>query len=78
MNNTRNSNLDSQPYQLIRIKTVIVLTALSKSYIYQLVSKGKFPKPINLVPGGSSVAWIEQEVLGWIDSRIQERDNGAA
>lgn len=59
---------------LLRIKEVLKLTGLSKSYIYQLRSKGLFPKSIQLVPGGTSVAWVEQEVLAWIDSRIQERD----
>jgi prophage regulatory protein len=47
---------------------------LSKSYIYDLSNKGIFPKSIQLVPGGTSVAWIESEIQNWIDSRIQSRD----
>jgi prophage regulatory protein len=64
--------------RLIRAKQVIELTAISRSYLYQLVSQGQFPKSIQLVPGGSSVAWVEQEVLNWIDSRIQARDSEVA
>jgi len=60
--------------KLIRIKSVIALTGLSKSYIYDLCKKGLFPKSIQLVPGGTSVAWVKSEIMDWIDSRIQERN----
>jgi len=63
--------------KLIRIKSVINLTGLSKSYIYDLCKKGLFPKSIQLVPGGTSVAWVAEEVQGWIDSRIKARDEVA-
>ncbi len=59
---------------LIRIKRVIALTGISKSYIYQLCEKGLFPKSIQLVDGGVAVAWVESEILDWIQSRIQARD----
>jgi prophage regulatory protein len=62
--------------KLIRIRSVVNLTGLSKSYVYQLVSSGHFPKSIKLVTGGTSVAWNESEVLEWIDSRIKARDEG--
>lgn len=65
---------NDQLRKLIRIKSVIELTGLSKSYIYDLSSRGLFPKNIQLVPGGTSVAWVRSEVLAWIDSRIQSRD----
>ena len=60
--------------KLIRIKSVVNLTGLSKSYIYDLCKKGLFPRSIQLVPGGTSVAWVESEIRDWIDSRIQSRD----
>ena len=60
--------------RLIRIRDVIKLTGISKSYIYQLCNNNLFPKSIQLVPGGKSVAWKESEILEWIDERIQERD----
>ena len=65
---------NDQPQKLIRIKSVIELTGLSKSYIYALAGKGLFPKSIQLVPGGTSVAWVESEIRQWIETRIQERD----
>jgi prophage regulatory protein len=69
-----NSNSYKALKRLVRIKSVIELTGLSKSYIYELSKKGLFPKSIQLVPGGTSVAWVECEVKEWIDSRIQERN----
>jgi len=63
--------------RLIRIKEVIAMTNLSKSYIYQLCKEGLFPKSVQLVPNGISVAWVEAEVIEWIESRIQARDEVA-
>lgn len=71
------SALKTQPnYQgkrLIRIREVMNLTGLSKSYIYQLTAKGQFPIRVNLVKGGTSVAWLESEILAWIDERLTDR-----
>jgi prophage regulatory protein len=67
--------MNNGPSKLVRIKTVVELTGLSKSYIYDLANKGIFPKSIQLVPSGTSVAWIESEIQNWIDSRIQSRDS---
>lgn len=64
-----------QSKRLIRIREVIQLTGISKSYIYQLCNNNQFPQSISLIPGGSSVAWIESEVLNWIDERIQDRNS---
>ena len=63
-----------QEKRLIRIREVMALTSLSKSYIYQLTAQGKFPKRVQLVKGGSSVAWLESEVLAWIEARLTERN----
>jgi len=71
-----NENTYKTHSKLVRVKTVIELTGLSKSYIYELCKKGLFPKSIQLVPGGTSVAWVESEINEWIDSRVQQRDEG--
>ncbi|HIB83754.1 MAG TPA: AlpA family phage regulatory protein [Chromatiaceae bacterium] len=59
----------------MRINDVVKLTGISKSYIYQLCKNQQFPQNIQLVHGGSSVAWVEEEVLQWIKSRIEARDS---
>jgi len=62
--------------RLLRIKQVQQLTSLSKSYIYQLCNQNQFPKSIPLVKGGTAVAWVESEILAFIESRIKARDEG--
>ena len=60
--------------RLIRIRDVMAVTGLSKSYIYQLCESKQFPNRLRLVKGGSSVAWLESEVNEWIEQRITERN----
>lgn len=65
-------------YRLIRIREVMKLSGLSKSHIYALGAQGRFPKSVALVPGGTSRAWVEAEVIGYLQERITERDQGVA
>ena len=55
---------------LLRIKDVIQITGLSRSYVYELTSKGLFPQSVALVPGGSSKAWVASEIKEWVQDRI--------
>ena len=70
-----NTDSHKAPSKLVRIKTVVKLTGLSKSYIYHLSNKGLFPKSLQLVPGGTSVAWVESEITAWVERRIQSRSS---
>ncbi|MDR1935946.1 MAG: AlpA family phage regulatory protein [Candidatus Accumulibacter sp.] len=45
---------------------------LSKSTIYRLVAEKSFPSPVST--GAKRVAWLESEVMQWMDARIEERD----
>jgi prophage regulatory protein len=60
--------------RLIRIRSVVALTGLSKSYTYELCNKGLFPKRVQIIAGGTAVGWVRSEVLDWIDCRIKSRD----
>ena len=62
--------------KLIKLQTVISLTCLSRSHVYALAQQNNFPKPIKLSERSS--AWVESEVLDWIESKIQQRDEEAA
>ena len=66
-----NPSVQQLKTSLIRRKDVERLTGLSRSRIYDLMSKGKFPKPVSL--GAKSVAWVEIEAREWILARIAER-----
>jgi prophage regulatory protein len=43
---------------------------LSKSWIYQEITEGRFPMPIKL--GGRAVGWLESEVTAWLISRVEQ------
>ncbi|MEH6589165.1 MAG: AlpA family phage regulatory protein [Halioglobus sp.] len=65
------------PVRLLRVKEVLMLTGLSRSYLYALSSDGRFPRSVSLVPGGTSRAWVEAEVQDWLNERIAERKQEA-
>lgn len=50
---------------------VAPLVGISRSHAHQLISEGKFPAPIKLVEGGRASAWLESEIQGWIEQRIE-------
>ena len=50
-----------------RINKVSEVTGMSKSTIYDLMAKGLFPRPVKLT--GKAVAWRENVVQEWLDSR---------
>jgi prophage regulatory protein len=54
--------------RLLRLPDVMHRTGLSRSTIYALAGQAAFPKPIHVGP--RACAWIEQEILNWIEQRI--------
>ena len=53
--------------RLLPLREVTEATALSRSVIYALMAKSRFPKPIRV--GTRAVRWIEDEVAEYIASR---------
>ena len=58
--------------RIICLKEVIKMTSLGRSTVYKYIAEGTFPKPVSL--GDRCVGWLESEVLGWIVSKVEERD----
>lgn len=58
--------------RILRLKDVISQTGLARSTVYKYIDAGSFPKPVPL--GGRSVGWVESEIQGWIEERIEYRD----
>ena len=58
--------------RLIKLNEVKRKTGLSRSSVYRLAKTGDFPQPIKL--GERASGWLESEINGWIDSRIERRD----
>jgi prophage regulatory protein len=67
----------------IRLPEVLSRTGYGRTTIYRKMEDGSFPRSVKL--GGPpvdpeafdsrAVAWIENEVEQWIDSRIEGRDS---
>ncbi|WP_150766968.1 helix-turn-helix transcriptional regulator [Pseudomonas fluorescens] len=53
----------------MRLPEVIQVTGYKRSSIYQLMQKGKFPKPRPL--GARAVGWSSEEVQEWVDSCLR-------
>jgi prophage regulatory protein len=63
------------PRRFIKLAEVKTLTTLSTSEIYRRITAGTFPAQVVLGP--KSVAWIEAEVFGWLDSLVAQRGEAA-
>ncbi|MBU0825423.1 MAG: AlpA family transcriptional regulator [Alphaproteobacteria bacterium] len=53
-----------QPDRILRMKTVLVRTGLSKSTLYRRIAEGTFPSQIKI--GEQSTGWYESEVNRWV------------
>ena len=57
--------------KFLRLPEVKDRTALSRSSIYLRISKGTFPKQIDL-GGGRAIGWLESDIQQWIEQRVAE------
>ncbi len=60
--------------RFMRLPEVIHVCGLSRSTIYDLISREAFPKQISL--GGKNVAWAHSEIAAWMSDRIAARNRG--
>lgn len=64
----------SAPFQgatskrILRMPAVRVRVGLSRSTIYEAISKGEFPSSISL--GARAVGWLESDIDAWLESRV--------
>lgn len=61
---------------ILRLPAVKTRTGLSRSTIYQKISRKEFPPGIAL--GMRARGWIEAEITEWIERRIQQSRKAAA
>lgn len=57
---------------MIKLKEVQKKTGLKRSSLYAMIKKGMFPAQVKL--GERSVAWIDEEITEWLESRISARN----
>jgi len=58
--------------RFIKLKEVVSITSLGRSTVYKFIAEGKFPKSISL--GDRAVAWVEEEIIEWMETRLAERE----
>ena len=72
--------------RLIRLPEVLTRTGYGRTTIYRKMEDGSFPSSVKLdgrppknpeAFDSRAIAWIEDEVEQWIESRIEERDLGS-
>lgn len=64
----------NKPLKILKIREVENKVNLSRSQIYLLASKKKFPGPLTL-GGKRSSGWLEHEIDTWILHQAANRDN---
>ena len=57
-----------EPERIVRLKTVIARTGLSRSTIYRKIAEGTFPPQIKISVNGSG--WHESDITRWIADPI--------
>lgn len=70
------SDLQYPRDRFMRLPEVIHTTGLSRSTLYDLISREQFPAQYSL--GGKNVAWLASEIDDWMQARIAQRAGGAA
>ena len=58
-------------FKILRLPQATEKTGLSRSTIYDLISKGEFPKQVKLSP--RTMGFIESEVDQWLADRAENR-----
>ena len=53
--------------RLVSMAAVVARTTYSRPSIYRLIAEGRFPVPLKL--GRTKIAFIEDEIAAWMDSR---------
>ena len=59
----------SPPVVLLRASAVSACVGIGRARIYDLIRRGRFPRPVRL--HGRSVAWISSEIEAWIATRTE-------
>ena len=70
---------DGQPNTLRIVRNAQVRTKLdvSEAKLFDMIAKGLFPAPFQIVPGGRAVGWLESDVDQWILEQKRRSEGGS-
>jgi len=57
--------------RFMRLPEVKSVTGLSRSHIYELISRGEFPSQYKL--SGRVSGWLESEIRDWVAVKIRQK-----
>jgi prophage regulatory protein len=60
-----------EPDRIIRLKTVLARTGLSRSTIYRKIAEGTFPVQLKISTNGTG--WHESDIVSWIADPVTWR-----
>lgn len=58
--------IEVQCKRILRMRDLSKKIGIRPSTIYEMVSKGKFPAPMKLIPGGRATGWFEETIDKWL------------
>ena len=68
-----------EPSSLRIVRNAQVRTKLdvSEAKLFDMIAKGLFPAPFQIVPGGRAVGWLESDVDQWILEQKRRSEGGS-
>ena len=58
--------------RFISVAEVLDRIGFSRTHLYRKINTGSFPKPVPL--GSQKVAFLESEIIQWMEERLQARE----
>ena len=61
--------------RLLRWSEVSKIIPFSRSYIYDLMRQGRFPKGHKLIKGGQAVGWWDNEIRAFMNDQLDNSED---
>jgi prophage regulatory protein len=58
-----------QSVRIVRHAKVRQKLDVSEAKLFDMIARGQFPPPFQIIPGGRAVGWLESDVDSWILAR---------
>ncbi|MFD9901626.1 helix-turn-helix transcriptional regulator [Mesorhizobium sp. NPDC059054] len=65
-----------EPDRIIRLRSVLSRTGLTRSTLYRKIAEGSFPAQIKISVNGAG--WHESEINRWVEDPVRWRRKGGA